>query len=173
MYFQRSHRTQWTKVCVDIKSLLYALLEKSQLLLVGNLCSYQNPSICTSREVTALTGRKSVWLSKRLCMHFQRSHRTQWTKVCVDIKSLLYALLEKPQLLLGGNLCSYQNPSICTSREITALTGRKSVWLSKTVLHTFLGKLQPLLNWGLNDLQSCGISSNAAVFIVREPGESN
>ena len=62
--------------------------------------------------------------------------------------------------------------SICTCMEVTGLSGRKSVWLSKSALHAFLGKLKSLLNERLNDLQICGISSVAAVFIVGEPGES-
>jgi len=91
------------------------------------------------------------------------------------------------------SLCRYQIPSVCTSREVTVVTGRivcgyqntydalqassQSYWTQvyvgvNTLLYALLGKTQSLLNGILNDLQSCGISSDAAVFIVGEPGES-
>jgi hypothetical protein len=67
-------------------------------------------------------------------------------------------------------MCRYKKTSICTSSDL--LDGSLCCY-KKTVLHAFLEKLQSLLNGRLNDLQSYGISSDAALFIVREPGESN
>jgi hypothetical protein len=157
---------------VVIKIFLYALPEKSQDLLDESLCKYQIPSVCTSREVTFVTGR--IVSGHQIPFDaLQGSSKSYWTEVCVGIKTLPYPLLGKSQSLLEGNLCRYKKTSTCTSREVTALNGRKSGWLSKTVLRACLGKLQSLLNGRLNDLQSCGISSDSAVFIVREPGESN
>jgi hypothetical protein len=90
----------------------------------------------------------------------------------VGIKTLLYSLPVKSPSLLSGDLCRCQNPSLCTSKEVTALTGRIFVWLSRTVPYAFLVKLQSLLNGRLNELENCGISSNAAILIVREPDDS-
>ena len=79
-----SSQSYWAEVYVGIKTLLYALLRKSQSLLSGNLCWYQNPSIyvhigtywtevcvviknrsaCISREVTALVEWETEWPSE-------------------------------------------------------------------------------------------------------------